>query len=834
MGLGEAYTAVADDGNAVYWNPAGLPTLRRLEFNSMAANLYGIQGLKNLYLSLTLPLTPRYYVGASWFHFGFGDDELEYFTNKANISFGARAIGNLYLGANLKYVDTDARLDGFSEGKGNGVGFDLGALYSRPFKKTGLLKQVNLGLMVHDVGGTAIAYDETKKTETVLPQNIRFGVSLYPKEEVSCKWFSLKDPLLTFELDDRIHVGAETWLMNMLSVRAGLQKDLHTEESMTVSVGGSLKIPYMSVQLDYAYVIPPTLSPTHFFSVSFIPNISPVKITDIRMNDIYASFYKSYATTKIGNVAIRNDSEKEIKITLKVTVPGLTETASQESFVLGPNEERASFFPAIFSKNILDIKEPEFRQVKVRVEYKIKNEEKSTESTEKFRLYGRGAITWDDPSKAVAYITKMDRSVEYFAMGATKDLPYRTEMELGNLYTAAALFDAMGALGIKYSEDPENPFSTIPKSQHSIDYIKYPAQLLTDKQGDCDDLTALYASLLEFSGIKTALISTSNHITLMFDTGIHEQDWGVLPVGDTLAVVKDKTLWIPVEVTEVGKSFQDAWNTGGKRYGELKADPEFAVFNTRDYEGVYLSALPEEMQNMLPDMPPGVELKRRTANDFAYIERVHSTLSIQGYLAKIRKEPANLNWMNALGVVYAQQDSIDASERQYLSMLAAEPGHPSALNNLANVYCISGRFTESEKYYSKASGMLKNEPGIYLNLAILYQLWQVANPSDSSGLQVKSEQNLLKAFDLLKGDASKSFDLLGILDEGFELEQKADFKSWIKSQSSSIKKFIRDNSKKYLFNRSVAGAQIERRGVKRGLDNARSYILWWSLDGGPK
>jgi hypothetical protein len=834
LGLGEAYTAVADDGNSVYWNPAGMPTLRRLEFNSMYADLYGIQGLKNFYLSFVLPLTPRYYLGASWNHFGFDDDELEYYTNKANLSFGAKAFGNLYLGANLKYLDTDARLDGFSEGKANGIGFDLGALYAHPLKKTGFLKQINLGLMAHDVGGTGITYGETNKTETVLPQNIRFGLSIYPKEEISCKWFALTDPLLTFEFDDRFHAGAETWLMNVLGLRAGLQRDFHTDESMTYSFGGSLRLPYVSMQVDYAYVIPPTLLPTHVFSVSFIPNISPIKITGIRMNDVFASFYKSYATTKIGNVSIRNDSDKELKITMKVSVPGLTETASQESFVLGANEERSSFFSAIFSKEIMNIKEPEFRQVKVRVEYKIRNEDKFTESAEKFRLYGRGAVTWDDPGKAVAYVTKLDHLVEFFAIGATKDLPYRPEIELGNLYTAAALFDAMGALGIKYHEDPENPFSAIPKSQHSIDYIKYPAQLLIDRQGDCDDLTVLYASLLEYSGIRTALISTSNHITLMFDTGIHEQDWGVLPAGDSLVVVRDKTLWIPVEVTDIGKSFQDAWNTGGKQYDELKSDPEFNVTSVRDFEGVYISALPEEIQGILPDMPDAAELARWTKKDYAYIDDVHSTSSIRKYLVKIQNDPANTRWINELGIIYAQQDSIHSSEEQFLNILSVQPGNPAALNNLANVYCISGRFAESEKYYSMASEISKDEPGIYLNLSILYQLWRAEGPSDSLNLQNKSEQNLLKAFDLLKGDASKSFDLLGILDDGLELEQKADFKSWIKSQSSTIKKFIRDNSKKYLFNRSVAGAQIERRGVKRGLDNARSYILWWSLERGSK
>jgi len=830
LGLGEAYTAVADDGNAVFWNPAGLPALKRLEFTSMYANLYGIPGLNHIYLGMAMPLTYRYCLGASWNHLGFGDSELEYFTDRASVSLGARTLGNLFVGAGVKYISTDARLDGFSQGKAGGIGFDFGALYSLFLGRTGFLKQVNVAVTALDAGGSRITYHDTRRSETVSPQNMHLGLCFFPKDNLSLKWFSLKDALLTFELDDRLHAGAETWLLDILGLRAGVQKDLNNGEAMTCSFGGGLKFPAFSMQLDYAYVVPPTLGPTHVVSFAFAPSISPVKITEISMNDLFSSFYKSYATAQIGAVTIRNDYDRELKLTLKISVPGLTEIPSQESFSLGPNEERATLFSAIFSKDVLNIIEPEFRQVKVRAEYKIKNEQKFTESSTKFRLFGRGAITWDDPRKAVAFVTKLDPAVENLAMEASRNLPYRSEIELGNLYVAAALFDAMGAIGIKYHEDPENPFSVIPKSQHSVDYIKYPSQLLQDKQGDCDDLTALYASLLEFSGIETALITTSNHITLMFDTGIHEQNWGVLPLGDSLMVIRDKTLWIPVEITEIGKPFQAAWVTGGHRYAEFSRDEEFNVFNVRDFECIYLAALPEAEFSGPPAALPESDFYGRFNRDDEFITNLRSKQAFQAYQEKIQKEPSNLRWPNELGIVYAQQDSLNAAEKQYLRMLALEAGNPSALNNLANVYCILGRYADAESHYTRAAEVLPDEAGIYLNRAILYQIWKAENPTDSLSLQKKSEENLIRAFDLLKGDASKTYDLLGVLEEGTDIEQKADFKSWVKSQSTSIKKFIRDNSKKYLFNRSVAGAQLERRGVKRGLDQARSYVLWWSYN----
>jgi len=828
LALGETFTAIADDGNAVYWNPAGLPTLKRIEFNSMYANLYGIKGLKNLYLSFVYPLTPRYVLGMSWFNFGFGDEELEYYRNKANLSFGARVFKNLFLGANVKYVNTDARLDGYSEGKAYGFGFDVGGVYSLPLTKS-FIDHINLAVMAHDIGGTAITYSDVKTSENILPQNLRFGFAIYPQDEISLKWLTLSDALIAFDFDDRFHVGAEGWLFENLALRSGFQKDLHTDESPTYSIGASIKFPYISMKLDYAYIIPPTLSATHLFSLSFVPTMSPVKITDVTIDDIFASFFKSYAMAKpIGSVTIRNDYDKKLKMTLKVDIPELTDLPSQETFTLAPNEQRTTTFSVTFSNNIMEIMEPQFRQAKISVEYKIKNEPKYANATKKFRLFGRGAITWEAPGKAVAFITKLDRMVELFAREVTKDLPFKSELELGNIFTAAVLFDAIGAVGIKYQRDPTQPFSLGPKTQHSVDHIQYPAELLTSKQGDCDDLTVLYASLLEHMGIGTTLISTDDHIWLMFDSGIHERNWGLLPVGDSLVVIKDKTLWIPVEVTEVGKSFATAWQAGGKRYRENQHDENFEVVRVKDVEGIYLSALPAEYQDQVPDLPPGESFKKLVNSDFNWIEQRRSNLAFKNYRSNLKKQPNNMKLRNKLGIIYAQQDLTMPAEKQFNQIIKLDPDNAEANNNLANVECITGRFSDAEKHYLAASRLRPDEAGTYLNLAILYQLWKMENPGDSVQLQRQSENHLFHALQLLNGNDLLALDLLGIHEEEIDVSQKADFKSWVKQQATGIKKFIKNNAKKYLFNKTVKGARIERKAVKRGPDKDRSYILWWA------
>ena len=829
LGLGETFTAIADDGNTVYWNQAGLPTLKRIELNSMYTNLYNIPGLQNLFLSLVYPLSPRYSIGAGWFHCGFDDDELEFFRDKGNLSFGARTFGSLFLGANVKYLNTDARLDGVSEGKADGFGFDVGALYLFPFKKFNFLKQINIGVMAHDIGGTKITYAGTNKSEAILPQNIRFGLTLLAKEELSLfKWLNLKNTLLAFDFDDRFHVGAETWVFNILGLRAGFQKDFYTAEAATYSFGLSLKFPYISTQMDYAFISPPTLPASSVFSFSFAASQSPVKILEINVDDLYASFYKTYAMTMIGHIKIRNDYDEELKMTMNVSIPGLTESAVQETFVLLPNEKRKLHFPAIFSKNILNVKDLEFRQVKVKIEYNIKKEAKYVEAFKKFRLFGRGAITWENPGKAVAFITKLDQMVKLFAIEAIKDVPYLPDDELGKVYVAEALFRAMGTYGIKYKEDTDNPFSIIPKSQSMVDHIKYPAELLKSKQGDCDDLTVLYASLLEYCGIKTALVSMSDHITIMFDTGIHERKWWVLGVGDTLAIAKNKSLWLPIEVTKVGSSFWKAWHDGGKIYRESEHNEDFKVVFVCDVEGIYLSALPEDLQTPLAEFPDMEEQKKIVTDDIAQIKHKKTGSIKAHYLTELQQSPANDSLRNRLGIILVQQDSIDGATAQFSKTLDRQPENIQALINLANVYCISGRFNDAKNNYLKAAKFLKNEPGIYLNLAIMYQLWKINNPGDSTRFQSESEKNLLHAFKLLEGNEIKAFDLLGIPEEEIEVGDKADFKTWIKKQAAAIIKFIKRSTQQYLTNKSVRGARIERKAVKLGVDKDRSYILWWA------
>ena len=62
--LGEGFVAVADDANALHWNPAGIPQLLQPEFIASHVNLFSLGG----YFNYTEDSQSRFQAGTGFFH----------------------------------------------------------------------------------------------------------------------------------------------------------------------------------------------------------------------------------------------------------------------------------------------------------------------------------------------------------------------------------------------------------------------------------------------------------------------------------------------------------------------------------------------------------------------------------------------------------------------------------------------------------------------------------------------------------------------------------------------------------------------------------------------
>ena len=196
----------------------------------------------------------------------------------------------------------------------------------------------------------------------------------------------------------------------------------------------------------------------------------------------------------------------------------------------------------------------------------------SVQKTAPLTLHGRGALTWDAVERAAAFVTSTDPAVTAF----TRSLLVAFEEQIQSLgppgqhlMQALVLFEGLKQHGVRYLPDANTPYARVSTNQATVDHIQYPAQLLQSKAGDCDDLTVLYASLLENAGIATALVDYPGHIFLLFDTGLDWQASYQLPVEKRRYLPRGDRLWIPVEITRVGDSFHQAWQAGVDEIGTL-------------------------------------------------------------------------------------------------------------------------------------------------------------------------------------------------------------------------------------------------------------------------
>lgn len=244
--MGEAFTAIADDGTALYWNPAGLAQLEDPELSAMY-NLW-FQEIKQGYLSLAFPLLGGALgLGANYVDMGeiegrdeqgnptgdFGASDVHVFLGYAN-----RLLGRLMFGASGGALQDKIEEDQEIAYLGN-VGLLLATEY------------LSLGIAAQNIG--------SKLGSDPLPLILRGGLSarLGP--------LSLAGDVVSPQDDDLYYcAGLEWWIGGILALRAGYKTDQDIGEGISAGMGFKIR----EISIDYAYVPYNDLGNTHRISLA--------------------------------------------------------------------------------------------------------------------------------------------------------------------------------------------------------------------------------------------------------------------------------------------------------------------------------------------------------------------------------------------------------------------------------------------------------------------------------------------------------------------------------------------------------------------------------------
>lgn len=268
VGMGSAYLAVANNAEAVYWNPAALARMEHFHFTFGYGDFYKVN-FKSYYAStvFNFPLGRRvadyFTFGLDWLGLQDSSQSRSNITHEFHAALGIKpfkSVPTLSLGisANLRQLDD----------------WNVGALYSLPivpFKSWG---RFSLGVMFHNRYGTPEKRPIANKN-TLKDHRFRYGLSYQFFKGLG----PIMNPLLAIDYGERLHQGFELTikLMDRLTalIRLGVQKDLKNREKMTQSFGITLnydfkgKLPHTqfgaSPQVEVAEVATATSQPEIYY-----------------------------------------------------------------------------------------------------------------------------------------------------------------------------------------------------------------------------------------------------------------------------------------------------------------------------------------------------------------------------------------------------------------------------------------------------------------------------------------------------------------------------------------------------------------------------------------
>ncbi len=268
--LGNAFVAVADNGDAVFANPAGLALVkgRNLAYTNVSLLFSGIDGdnLGQHVASFTQPLGSKMMLGLGYERIG--SDLMS--ENGAFLSLGYQMSRNLQLGLTSKYlfwsVDDFDPADPLSGESAGAIGVDLGVLWTTP------VQGARLGVMLKNVNKPNVAADMAGSLPSgagELPMDLALGVSFNISNSlVSVQW-ATRD-FTGDSSENRLIVGGETKLAQGLLLRAGGSRIFEDDTSGDLNAG--LGYQWNKLLFDYGYHIPLDLTETngtHRFSLAW-------------------------------------------------------------------------------------------------------------------------------------------------------------------------------------------------------------------------------------------------------------------------------------------------------------------------------------------------------------------------------------------------------------------------------------------------------------------------------------------------------------------------------------------------------------------------------------
>jgi len=291
IGMGGAFTAVANDGSSMYWNPAGIGFNGLSRFYVNHSNW--IADIAFDYFSVSFPIGKNRVLGLNITSVTMGDMEVTRYGNEdtgETFSASDHAFGITYalnltdrfsIGLNGKFIQ-----EKIANNHANGIALDLGTLFKTPYGFRLGTSISNFGPKMRMTGDdllVAVDIDETiygnNESITGYLSTDEFDLPLVLRVGISNDLLIGKMTRVTWALDSNspndnkshVNAGVEIGLMNdLLILRSGVNSLFLDDRESEISYGLGIRSPILKSQelyINYCFEILRHLGDTHQISL---------------------------------------------------------------------------------------------------------------------------------------------------------------------------------------------------------------------------------------------------------------------------------------------------------------------------------------------------------------------------------------------------------------------------------------------------------------------------------------------------------------------------------------------------------------------------------------
>lgn len=229
QGMGSAFTALSDDANACYWNPAGLSQLKKEETTFMykfSELNYNFTYLAHVHLLKNSAIGFSRASVTSILEQGRENEKTKMTDDIYSLGYG-RKIKNIFLGVNIKQHIINSNIGG-----GSGLGFDGGFLF---FPK----ENFSIGIVAKNINSNVNneifpCFFKIGIASKFFKDNLKCALDVFTKSEVEEK------PLNIF-----FNFGIECKIFKKIALRMGMEKN---------NFCGGIGIQHNQYKFDYAYL----------------------------------------------------------------------------------------------------------------------------------------------------------------------------------------------------------------------------------------------------------------------------------------------------------------------------------------------------------------------------------------------------------------------------------------------------------------------------------------------------------------------------------------------------------------------------------------------------